>query len=253
MTIDSALYNRRNGIMIPRRNMLPPYLKRNPYFTAYADIVDQFMLNNVDLPTEGLRLIRDPWVSNPTMEALIQSGQMIDESQWTLQDRATLVRQANSLGMRLQNAGVVTDKAYQALIRFVGTYWFGKGTQSFIEFINFCLDVDLKLTPLWTNDYKAFIPYSDVPSGSTILDGVTNGFYPTTHVAIEVTDFTTFDPKTVTSLFNDVANYNLVLYALTMVYKIKIISALTGKADLIFDGIVSEKIMYITTLTPTTP
>jgi hypothetical protein len=249
--LESPKVNQRAGYRVPRSRLLPPYLARNPYFVALTDIIDGMFLDQIDRPTEALRLIRDPWVSNPSIETKVNAGQLIDQSEWTLQDREVLVRQVNMLGMRLQNAGVVTNQAYQNIMRFVGTHWFGKGTYSFIEFINFCLDLDLSVSPLWTKDYASFVVKADVGGNPTIFDGDPNGFYPTTHVQIEVNDFN-FDPATVVSLFNDVANYNLVLYALVMKYTKKIGVNGTGIANIVVLGLVEERIMYIGTRPNTT-
>lgn len=249
--LESPKVNQRAGYRIPRSRLLPPYLARNPYFTALTDIIDEAFLDQVDRPTEALRLLRDPWVSNPAMEVKVNAGQMIDQSAWTLQDREILVRQVNMLGMRLQNAGVVTNQAYQNIMRFVGRHWFGKGTYSFIEFINFCLDLDLSVSPLWTKDYASFVTKDDVSTNATIFDGDPNGFYPTTHVQIEVNNFN-FDPATVVSLFNDVANYNLVLYALVMKYTRKIGVGNTGIANIVILGMLEERNLYVGTRDNTT-
>jgi hypothetical protein len=93
------------------------------------------------------------WVTNPPLEQQIadqvsgtgtdpvtglpfMGGHLIDFDQWSQPERDILAKQVNALGMKLANAGVLTDDSYQAISRWVGMYWYGKGTRSFIDFIN---------------------------------------------------------------------------------------------------------------------
>ncbi|MDN3160821.1 hypothetical protein P0E55_14025, partial [Enterococcus faecalis] len=105
-----------------------------------------------------------------------------------------------------------TDDSYQAISRWVGMYWYGKGTRSFIDFINYCLSSFLDVKPMWTQDYVHFYRTGDSRIGTPIWQGGT--WYPTTHVQlIAKGGLGDLDINTLVSFFYEIANYNLVLYS----------------------------------------
>jgi len=208
--MDSYKQNKRLGIKVPRSTLLPPYLLINDYFTDYANSMDAVYGPLVDDKITAVSNLRNMWVQNPDMELTIQEKEMVDVSQWTVPERDIVVKQVNMLGMKLMNAGIVTDASYQTIARFVGIYWFEKGTEAFIEFINYCLRSDLRVHNLWTENYVDFLPEGDAGIGTPIWDGGT--WYPTTHVEIEAKGgLKGLDIRTLQSFFYEIANYNLVL------------------------------------------
>jgi hypothetical protein len=203
--------NKRLGYRTPRSILLPPYLAVNPYFVEYMDAVDSVFESAVDIPTEILGDLRNMWVSNPVLEeTYVEQAQLIPFEAWSQPERQILVKQVNMLGMKLMNAGIISNDSYQAIARWVGAYWFGKGTQSFINFINYCLSSQLAVQSLWTEDYVNFVPAGDESIGTPIWEGGT--WYPTSHVQIVVVgSLQSLDISTLISFFYEIANYNLVL------------------------------------------
>lgn len=215
--MDSYKENKRLGIKVPRSSLMPPYLVNNPYFVEFANSIDYVFSTSVDSSLDTLSNIRNMWVQSPNTEQQVLGQQLIDKELWNLPDRGLSVRQVNMLGMKLFNAGVVTDDAYQTIARFVGIYWFGKGTWTFMEFINYCLSSDLRLYNLWTENYEDFLPEGDSGIGTPIWEGGT--WYPTTHVIIEAKGgLKGLDIRTLQSFFYEIANYNLVLLAIDANY-----------------------------------
>ena len=217
--------NKRLGYRTPRSILLPPYLAVNPYFVEYMDAIDDVFESTVDIPTEILGDLRNMWVSNPTLEATyIDEALMIPFSAWSQPERQLLVQQVNMLGMKLMNAGVLSNDSYQAIARWVGMYWFGKGTQSFINFMNYSLSSSLQVQSLWTEDYVNFVAAGDPSIGTPIWEGGT--LYPTSHVQIVVSGGTlqTLDLTTLISFFYEIANYNLVLNSIDIEYSMWITS-----------------------------
>ncbi len=222
--IDSFKINKRLGIKIPRSTLLPPYLVLlNPYFVDYTDSMDAVLGPEVDDKINALANIRNMWVQNPDTETSVRSQQIIDKLSWSTPERSIVVQQANMLGMKLEHAGVVSDDAYQTIARYVGIYWFGKGTQDFIQFINFCLTTFFEVINLWTEDYVVFLEEGDTDIGTPVWEGGT--WYPTTHVILRAPGgLMGFDIFTLQSFFYEIANYNLVLQSIDASFRMKIVS-----------------------------
>lgn len=244
---DSYIQDQRMHIRVPRSVLLPPYLSNNPYFTQYTDAIDAVLGPIVDEHTRIFENLRNMWVSSPEVETVIQSNQLIDNATWPIQERNTLVSQSNMLGMKLSNAGILSDEAYQTLTRFVGQYWFEKGTGAFIDFINFCMGTNFTLINLWTQDYISFLPEADI--GLTIYEGGT--WYPTTHVQISALGgLGGLDLSTLISFFYEVANYNLVLFSVDSTFNMPIVDSVSYKngssdAVVVAIGMYAENSMVI--------
>jgi hypothetical protein len=210
--------NKRLGYRTPRSILLPPYMATNPLFVDFMDAVDEVYEPLVDMKTEILGDLRNVWVTNPQLENnQIEDNQLIPFEAWSQPERDLLVKQVNALGMKLQNAGIISNDSYQVISRWVGQYWFGKGTQAFIDFINYCLSSSLAVTKLWTQDYVTFVPEGDPTIGTPIWEG--GPWYPTTHVSIVASGgLQQLDINTLISFFYEIANYNLVLYAVQLSY-----------------------------------
>lgn len=222
MDTESAKYKQRHGIVVPRSTLLPPYLASNPYFVEYCNAMDYVFGSTVDAELRTLANLRNMWVQNPTTEASVDTGTLIPDSAWSTPDRDLVVKQVNALGMKLQTAGIVSDDAYQTIARFVGTYWFGKGTDKFIEFVNYCLSSDFQVFVMWTTDYVTFVPEGDSSIGTPIWEG--GPWYPTTHVLIEAKGgLKGIDILTLQQFFYEIANYNLVLQAVDANFDMQIV------------------------------
>lgn len=227
---ESAKYRKRHGIAIPRSTLLPPYLATNPYFVEYCNAMDEVYGPTVDQQLLTLSNIRNMWVQSPDTEKHVDAAELIPTTDWSTPARDLVVKQVNALGLKLQTAGIVTDDAYQTIARFVGTYWFGKGTEKFIEFINYCLSSDFRVYNMWTTDYVTFVPEGDASIGTPIWEG--GAWYPTTHVLIEAKGgFKGIDILTLQQFFYEIANYNLVLYAIDANFDMWIVPDVPGATE----------------------
>jgi hypothetical protein len=208
----------RLGWRTPREILLPPYLYINDYFRDFADSIDVVFEPLVDIPTEILGDLRNMWVTNPALENdQITDSTMIPFDAWSQPERQLLVQQVNMLGMKLMSAGLIPNDNYQAISRWLGMYWWGKGTQSFINFINYSLSASLQVVALWTQDYVNFLPAGDSGIGTPIWEGGT--WYPTTTVQIISSGgLQNVDIQDLVNFFYEIANYNLVLQAVNIEY-----------------------------------
>jgi hypothetical protein len=220
--------NIRLGYRTPRSLLAPPYIYQNPYFVALLDAVDYVFETTVDIPTEVLGDLRKMWVTNPMLENnQIANSELIPFEAWSQPEWEILVKQVNMLGMKLQSASVLTNDNYQSIARWVGQYWFGKGTSAFINFINYCLSSSLAIEQLWTADYITFYPTGDSRIGTPIWEGGT--WYPTPNVAITASGgLQSLDVQTLTTFFYEIANYNIVLHDIALTFDIPITTTPTG-------------------------
>jgi hypothetical protein len=216
--------NRREFFRLPRSILLPPYLLINPYFVEYVDAIDVVFDTPIESKIEAIRNIRNMWISSKFTELAIQEQKMVEFVDWGGPDRATVVAQVNLLGLKLATANLVDENSYRTLSRFLGMYWFGKGKETTIDFMNFCLKTDFEISKLWTTDYKHFVPEGDTEIGATIYDSPPGPWYPTTHVRISVPAGYSVDPITIANFFYEIANYNLVLELLQAYYDANIVS-----------------------------
>jgi hypothetical protein len=98
-------------------------------------------------------------------------------------------------------------------------YWWGKGTEAFIDFINYSISSSLTVNVLWTSDYVNFLAAGDPGIGTPIWEG--GDWYPTTSVDIvSAGGLQNIDIPTLVNFFYEIANYNLVLQAITIVYNL---------------------------------
>lgn len=226
MTDETAKWRKRHGIKVPRSTLLPPYMSVNPYFVAYCDAMDSVYGETVDAELHTLSNIRNTWVQNPETEVFAEAGELMPTETWSVPNRDLIVKQVNALGLKLQTAGIVTDDAYQTISRFVGQYWFGKGTVKFIEFINYCLSSDFRVYNMWTENYVDFFAEGEPEIGTPIWEGGT--WYPTTHVLIEALGgLQGIDIRTLQQFFYEVANYNLVLRAIDARFDLKVVDSVS--------------------------
>ena len=156
---EDPLDNKKAYYRLPRSVLLPPYLASNPYFVQFCDAIDEVFDCTVEDKTLALQQIRDMWATGKQTEEKIKSGEMIDFAEWGGVDHATNVQQVNNLGLNLSTAEAVDDLSYRALSKFVGSYWFGKGKNTAVDFLNFCLGINVRVVPLWTQNYVDFYAY----------------------------------------------------------------------------------------------
>lgn len=211
--IESARERKRLGIKTPRSTLLPPYMSTNPYYVAYCDAMDAVYGETADAGLDALAGIRNMWNQSPQTETHVDTMQLIPREDWPKFSRDLVVKIVNQLGLKLQTAGIVTDDAYQTISRFVGIYWFGKGTEKFMDFINYCLSSDFRVFNMWTENYVDFFNEGASEIGTPIWEGGT--WYPTTHVTLEANGgFKGIDILTLQAFFYEIANFNLVLKAI---------------------------------------
>lgn len=266
--------NQRAFYRLPRSILLPPYLESNPYFVEFCDAIDEVFDSPIEATTFALQNIRNVWATNKTTEEKIKQGRMIDFSEWGGVDHATNVQQTNNLGLRISTAEAIDDQGYRALSKYIGSYWFGKGKRSAVDFLNYCLGTNITIVPLWTQDYVTFSPYPGdsadfifdpsrhqsqdyypVRSHSVVGGWGTNAagtslqqwttptvvpdppaWYPTTHVDIKLPLNNSVPADVIGRLFYELANYNLV---------IRNIEAETATAPIISEGDTQANIMGI--------
>jgi len=235
---DEYTIQRRLGFKVPRSILWPPYMALNPYYTDFSDSIDTVWGIELDNAFKALVNIRNVWITNPAMEQEILDNQMIPLQDWSIHERETLVKQVNMLGMKLKSAGILTDENYLVVSRYLGYYWFGKGTQAFIEFINFCLIADLSVENFWSqntpdpNNYNNMtLENSDgTPPGTPIWEGGT--WYPTTHVQITATGgLGGLTVQTLAEFFYEIANYNLVLRSIENAFYMPVVDRLLPEND----------------------
>jgi len=225
LPFDNVALNRKAWYKLPRSILLPPYLAINPYFTDFADAIDEVFDYVIEARIDAFRQLRNMWVTTKSAEEKIALGQMLDFTDWGGPERAIVVQQVNLLGLKLSNAGVVSEGSYRAIAKFLGSYWFGKGKGAAIDFLNFCLGGGLTITRLVTQDYVNFFPPSSAQVGAYIYDTPPGPWYPTTHVQITMPSTYGVSPITLGSFFYEICNYNLVLQSISVVFNLLITSS----------------------------
>ncbi len=139
-------------VRLPRSILLAPYLLTNPYYIDFTDGIDTVM-DYTETQQEGLSNLRDVWVLGKDAEG----KNYIDSSFDGGAAFDTLVQQVNLLGFRLTSPMSLNDQTFRIMSKWLGRYWFEKGTEAFINFASFCLNIPLDVDVLWTRDYVNFI------------------------------------------------------------------------------------------------
>lgn len=213
--------NIRLGYKLPFKTILPAYIRNTTFFAELFDATDKVFDSKVYNAINSLKNIRNMWVSNPELEQkIIDSEKMITLDDWTIPEQSTVVNQLNTLGLKLgESAGLFSTQNYLAFCRFIGQYWFEKGTANFMDFVNFCCGTQYEITNLWTKDYQHFYKEGDEAIGTPIWEG--GEWYPTTHVSFVSTNNYDADVELLAVLFNEIANYNLVLDTIEQAFDFK--------------------------------
>lgn len=208
----------RLGYRLPVKTLIPAYIKETKFFEDWYDAIDTVFDHSVYAKSHQLNHLRDMWLSNPAVEQkIIDSDKIIDLKDWSLPETSIAVRQLSLLGLQLgKSASLFNDENYVALCRFIGQYWFEKGTKTFMDFVNFCCGTQYNIVNTWTKDYEKFYAEGDEAIGTPIWEG--GEWYPTTHIKFVSIDNLEADIQILAILFNEVANYNLVLQAIDQEY-----------------------------------
>lgn len=142
---------------VPTEVLLPPYLASNPYFPDFANGIDE-VFDYIQTQLEGIGEVRNPWALAKDAEFL----NYVDSSFDGGVAFDTLVQQINLLGFRLSSPLFLNEQTFRIMAKWLGRYWFEKGTETFIDFVSFCLGIDLEVHVLWTRDYVNFIKEKDL-------------------------------------------------------------------------------------------
>ncbi len=208
---------------MPRKSLLPPYLDDIQAWIDFAESIDEVWKDKIDDPKKYLARLRDAWIIPPSVLAKIESSQVLDLNDYSLAEKEILIKQANMLGFDFRESDLLSEEDYQRIVRNLSLYWYGKGTEQFMDFMGFVLNSVITIQNLWTTptttpeglQYGAFLPEGDAGIGTPIWNGGT--WFPTTHVNVE------FDPfrfsaslSKLRALFYAIANYNLVIEALIL-------------------------------------
>ena len=211
---------KRLGYRLPRKILLPPYLSFNSFFSEWLDATDELFDSRVEDKIEILKNLRNMWVENPEMERKIQRGEMIYQDDWSVPEQNIVLKQLNMLGLQLGVPTVMFDEySFMNFCRFLGIYWMQKGTQTFMDFVNFCTGTQFLISNCWTKDYKEFFAEGDEEIGTPVWEG--GEWYPTTHVLFRSINPEFTDVQMLGQLFYELANYNLVLYAIDCVFNLQ--------------------------------
>lgn len=213
--------NIRLGYKLPFKTILPAYLRNTRFFADFFDAADQVFDAKVYNSINSLKNIRNMWMSNPELEQkIIDGNSMLKLDDWTIPEQSTVVNQLNTLGLKLgESAGLFTTQNYLAFCRFIGQYWYEKGTSNFMDFVNFCCGTQYEITNLWTTDYQHFYKEGDEAIGTPVWEG--GEWYPTTHVSFVSTNNYDADITLLAVLFDEISNYNLVLDSIEQVFDFK--------------------------------
>ncbi len=219
-----------------RQVLLPPYLEDQETWKGLLDSIDKVFKPEIDDATEYLSRLRDTWIISDEMEEKIQQGKLIDNTEWSRYEKEILIRQANQLGFDFKESNILSNDDYERITRNLGTYWYGKGTPSFINFLGFVLNSVITVKNLWSNNgvspksYGNFLPEGDSGIGTPVWQG--GEWFPTTHVEVGFNPFKFANTSVskLVALFYALANYNLVIGNILLEGELFITS--TGETEL---------------------
>ena len=202
--------------MAYRKELLAAYLKDNPVWQEYIELLEESFGDEYDRAIDALALSRNLHLFEETTP-----DKMLSTQDTYLSERSFLVAVAQMMGFNYPNFKnkLFTTEDYLRLAQYVGQYMKAQGYDTFIDFFAYCFNTQMSLTNLWTDNYIDFVPEGDSriaaidPSiiGASRTDQ--GGFYPTSHVTFDISPYSTFNLTTegFISFFNYVAPINLVL------------------------------------------
>lgn len=212
--------------MAYRKELLASYLKDNPVWQEYIEVLEESFGDEYDRAIDALSLSRNLHLFEEP-----DRTQMLSTEDVYLAERSFLVSVAQMMGFNYPNFKnkLFTAEDYLRLAQYVGQYMKAQGFDTFIDFFAYCFNTQMSLTNLWTDNYVDFVPEGD-PSIASITGNVygasrrtTGGFYPTSHVTFDISPYSTFNLTTegFISFFNYVAPINLVLESVRFRAKIE--------------------------------
>lgn len=207
--------------MASRRSvLLPPYLSSNPAWQQLVESIDEVLASNVDTPIAFLQKLRDSWILLPSADAAISGHNLLNTNEGFYNvDRETLIRQANMIGFLFKESDLLSDEDYRRIVRNLGTYWYGKGTPNFIDFLAFCMNNTLTIVKLWSTPGATYGTYGPLFEEGAVEIGLPNyeggDWFETSHVhlIVDPNKFPSSAVPKLVALFNTLANYDLVLDA----------------------------------------
>jgi hypothetical protein len=200
--------------MAGRDALLVNYLADNPVWQDLIAIFESVWGDSADELATQLAQIRDLHRVAATNPDLLASD-MLGFDDYQMFDRQTMVRICNLLGFSYPNINnrLFSTEDYLRIAQNVADYYKEQGTDAFIRFFSYCLNSWFNLKPMWTQDYKTFVPEGDYSIGTPVWEGGT--WYPTTHVQFEVDVLKSpgLSPDGYRDFFYYIAPINLVLLA----------------------------------------
>lgn len=206
------------------RDLLPPYMNHQAW-ADFADAIEEVFGTECEPTLQALKYLRTlyPGETTPplgpdaetldpsTLAGKIGQQLMLSPNDFTQFDTVTETRRLNMLGLHVSDPTLLDPDTLRRLVQNIAQFWFSKGRGNMMEFLAYCLNADISIKPLWTNDYIKFYEAGSPTIGVPVWLG--GSWYPTTHVRL------VFNPnkypnvtfQALSQLFYDISNYNLVL------------------------------------------
>lgn len=205
------------------RDLLPAYMSHQAWHD-YADALEELFKDKVEPTQQALKYIRTTYLGETsplkgyetegelsTLAEKVQLREMVDDADYDTYDNVTQMKRLNILGLPITDPTLVDSSSLSRLVQNIGNFWFRKGLGDVMDFIAYCLNAEIGIVPLWTQDYITFYEENSPSVGTPAWEGGT--WYPTTHVRL-IFDASLYPNVTIaalTSLFYDLANYVLIL------------------------------------------
>lgn len=209
---------------MPYRDLLPPYMNHQAW-ADFADAIEETFGTKCEPALKALKYLRTlyPGETTPplgpqaesidpsTLAGKVDLKTMLVPEDFLAFDTVTETRRLNMLGLHISDPTLLDAGTMQRLVQNIAQFWFSKGRSNIMEFLAFCLNADISIKPLWSNDYVKFYEEGSPTIGVPVWKG--GSWYPTTHVRL------VFNPakypnvtfRALSQLFYDLSNYNLVL------------------------------------------
>lgn len=205
--------------------LLPPYLYADAW-NDLCEVMDEVLGEKVHFQLDAMRYLRDLFVAdfgNPdtVVGAKVADREFLDPEDFDVFDGSTERLRLSHVGLKIKDPTILNlpsgtqatllNSATHRLVQNIGMFWMDKGRGTFMDFIAYCLNTQVKMVSLWTKDYVNFLPADSPSIGSPVWNG--GPWYPTTHVRLDVSQagISNTQLRALVKLFYDIANYNLVL------------------------------------------
>ena len=160
---------------VPLKELLPPYMSHAAW-QDLADAIDQVFGAQVSPLINSLAKMRYKYIFDDEVDTLtqtphpvqakIKSRDMISVSLYDRYDSITERLRLNQLGLRVLDPSILDDAAVNRLVQHIGSFWYVKGLDSFLDFICYMLNTTVSFANLWTKDYVSFFPEGDPSIGT---------------------------------------------------------------------------------------